>query len=141
MKPVKYFSNEFAMNSQVYKQLCPTPVRPHGGFARENFSIIAHFICKLNSSSSLDSRSVPWLGNASVCRLKVIMFCAILCHISCRSRNCLGSLSTAWLVSLVVFSCYMWLPSGDTRGPSVVFEAVDMPCVGPFHVSHSVDYI
>ena len=32
-------------------------------------------------------------------------------------------------------------PSGDARGPSVVFEAVDMPCPGPFHLSHSVDYI
>ena len=32
-------------------------------------------------------------------------------------------------------------PSGDARGPSVVFEAVDMPCPGPFHFSHSVDYI
>ena len=29
----------------------------------------------------------------------------------------------------------------DTRGPSVVFEAADMPCPGPFHFSHSVDYI
>ena len=28
-----------------------------------------------------------------------------------------------------------------TRGPSVVFEAVDMPCQRPFHFSHSVDYI
>ena len=32
-------------------------------------------------------------------------------------------------------------PSGDTRGPSVVFEAVDMPCPGPFQFSYSVDYI
>ena len=32
------------------------------------------------------------------------------------------------------------LQSGDTRGPSVVFEAVDMPCPGPFHFSHSGDY-
>ena len=32
-------------------------------------------------------------------------------------------------------------PSGDARGPSVVFEAVNMPCPGPFHFSHSVDYI
>ena len=31
--------------------------------------------------------------------------------------------------------------SGDARGPSVFFEAVDMPCPGPFHFSHSVDYI
>ena len=30
-------------------------------------------------------------------------------------------------------------PSGDARGPSVVFEAVDMPC--PFHFTHSVYYI
>ena len=35
----------------------------------------------------------------------------------------------------------IWSPSGDARGPSVVFEAVDMPCPGPFHFSHSVDYI
>ena len=35
----------------------------------------------------------------------------------------------------------IWSPSGDTRGLSVVFEAVDMPCPGSFHFSHSVDYI
>ena len=35
----------------------------------------------------------------------------------------------------------IWSPSGDARGPSVVFEAVNMPCLGPFHFSHSVDYI
>ena len=35
----------------------------------------------------------------------------------------------------------IWSPSGDARGPSVVFEAVDMPCPGPFHFSHSVNYI
>ena len=35
----------------------------------------------------------------------------------------------------------IWSPSGVARGPSVVFEAVDMPCPGPFHCSHSVDYI
>ena len=35
----------------------------------------------------------------------------------------------------------IWSPSGDARGPSVVFEAVDMPCSGPFHFSPSVDYI
>ena len=41
----------------------------------------------------------------------------------------------------VVFSCHT---SGDPRGPSVVFEAVDigpMPCPGPFHFSHSLHYI
>ena len=30
----------------------------------------------------------------------------------------------------------IWSPSGDARGPPVVFEAVNMPCPGPFHVSH-----
>ena len=35
----------------------------------------------------------------------------------------------------------IWSPSGDTRGPSVVLERVDIPCPEPFHLSHSVDYI
>ena len=35
----------------------------------------------------------------------------------------------------------IWYPSGDARGPSVVFEAVIMPRPGQFHFSHSVDYI
>ena len=35
----------------------------------------------------------------------------------------------------------IWSPSGDARGPSVVFEVVNMRCPGPFHFSHSVDYI
>ena len=35
----------------------------------------------------------------------------------------------------------VWSPSGDTWGPSVVFEAVDRPCPGQFHFSYSIDYI
>ena len=35
----------------------------------------------------------------------------------------------------------IWYPRGDTRGPSVVIEAVDMLCPGPFHFSHNADYI
>ena len=35
----------------------------------------------------------------------------------------------------------VWSPGGDTRGPSVIFEAVDMLCPGPFHFSHIPDYI
>ena len=31
-------------------------------------------------------------------------------------------------------------PSSDMRGPSVIFEAVDVPFPGPLHFSHSVDY-
>ena len=60
--------------------------------------------------------------------------------ISCRSSICLGRLFTAWLSPLLYF-LVIWSPSGDTRDPSVVFEAVDMPCQGPFHFSYSVDYI
>ena len=30
---------------------------------------------------------------------------------------------------------------GDTRGPSVLIEAVDVPCQGPLHFSHIADYI
>ena len=44
---------------------------------------------------------------------------------SCRSSICSGRDTAAWLVP--------WSPRGDTRGPSVVFEAVDMPCPGPFN--------
>ena len=29
----------------------------------------------------------------------------------------------------------VWPPSGDTCGPSVVFEAVDVPCPGPLFVT------
>ena len=53
---------------------------------------------------------------------------------------CPGRLSTAWLISLVLF-VFLWPSSGDTRGPSVVFQAVDMPCLGPFNWSHIGDYI
>ena len=35
----------------------------------------------------------------------------------------------------------MWSPSVDTRCPSVVFEAVDVPCPGPFQFSHITDYM
>ena len=34
----------------------------------------------------------------------------------------------------------IWSPSDDTRGPSVVFKAVDMPCPGPFFY-YIPDYI
>ena len=35
----------------------------------------------------------------------------------------------------------VWSTSDNTRGPSDVFEAVDMPCPIPFYLSYSVDYI
>ena len=97
--------------------------------------------CHQTSSSSLGSRCVPWLGvGLSMSSPNDPVLCCSL-PLSCRSSICPGRLSTAWLVSLVVFS-FIWSPSGDARGPSVVFEAVNMPCPGPFHFfSHSVDYI
>ena len=39
------------------------------------------------------------------------------------------------------FFLVIWSPSGDTRGPTLIFEAADMPCPGPFNFSYSVDYI
>ena len=57
--------------------------------------------------------------------------------ISCRSSICLGRLSTAWLVSLVIFFCH--------NGLQVVTREVHRsslrPCSGPFNFSNRVDYI
>ena len=59
--------------------------------------------------------------------------------ISCRSSICPDRLSIAWLVSLVIFFVIS-SPSGEARGPSVIFEAVDILCPGPFHFSHTYDF-
>ena len=34
----------------------------------------------------------------------------------------------------------IWAPSGDARGPSVVFKMVGLPSPGPLHLSHIGDY-
>ena len=77
---------------------------------------------------------------ASACRLQITLSCAVLCHIAS-----LQYLSRSSLRRLAGLPCRiflsLWSPSGDTRGPSVVFETVDMSCPGPFHFSHSVHYI
>ena len=76
----------------------------------------------------------------SACRLQMTLSCAIPCHVvslqylSRSSFHRLAGLPCRLFLSL-------WSPSGDARGPSVVSEAVDMPCPGPFNFSHSVDYI
>ena len=72
------------------------------------------------------------------------MSCAVLCHIvslQYLSRSSLHRLAGLPYNNLLTSFLVIWSPSGDARGPSVVFEAVDMPCPGPFHFSHSVDYI
>ena len=79
-------------------------------------------------------------ANASACCLQITLSCAFLCHI-----EPLQYLSRSSLHRLAGLPCRLFIvirsPSGDTRGPSVVFEAVDMPCPGPFHFSYIVDYI
>ena len=46
-------------------------------------------------------------AKASACHLQITLSCAVLCHIVSLQYICPGRLSTAWLVSLVVFSCHM----------------------------------
>ena len=62
--------------------------------------------------------------------------------ISCRSGQYLSMSSLHRLAGLPCrIFLSLWSPSGDTRGPSVVLEADDLPCSGPFHFSHIADYI
>ena len=78
-------------------------------------------------------------AKASTCRLQITLSCAVLCHIV--SLQYLSRSSLHRLAGLPCRLFLSWSPSGDARGPSVIFEAVNMPCPGPFHFSHSVDYI
>ena len=91
-------------------------------------------------SSSLGSRCVPWLGEGlSMSSPNDPVLCCPLPYRVAPVFVQVVSPPLGWspLTSFLV----IWSPSGDARGPSVVFEAVDMPCPGPFHFSHSVDYI
>ena len=93
-----------------------------------------------SSSSSLGSRCVPWLGEGlSMLSPNYPVLCFPLPYRVAPVFVQVVSPSLGWspLSSFLV----IWSPTGDTRGPSVVFEAVDMPCPGPFHFSYSVDYI
>ena len=93
-----------------------------------------------HTSSSLGSRCVLWLGEGlSMSSPNDPVLCCPLPYRDAPVFVQVVSPPLGWspLSSFLV----IWSPSGDTRGPSVVFEAVDMPCPGPFHFSHSVDYI
>ena len=93
-----------------------------------------------SSSSSLGSRGVPWLGEGlSMSSPNDPVLCCPLPYRVAPVFVQVVSPPLGWspLSSFLV----IWSPSGDARGPSVVFEAVNMPCPGPFHLSHSVDYI
>ena len=85
-----------------------------------------------SSSSSLGSRCVPWLGEGlSMLSPNYPVLCFPLPYRVAPVFVQVVSPSLGWspLSSFLV----IWSPTGDTRGPSVVFEAVDMPCPGPFH--------
>ena len=78
----------------------------------------------------------------SACRLQMTLSCAVLSPLPYPVAPVFVQVVSpplGWspLSSFLV----IWSRSGDARGPSVVFEAVNMPCPGPFHFSHSVDYI
>ena len=95
---------------------------------------------KVHHHSSLGSRCVPWLGEGlSMSSPNDPVLCCPLPYRVAPVFVQVVSPPLGWspLTSFLV----IWSPSGDARGPSVVFEAADMPCPGPFHFSHSVDYI
>ena len=93
-----------------------------------------------SSSSSLGSRCVPWLGEGL--SMRSTNYPVLCCPLPYRVAPVFVQVVSpplGWspLSSFPV----IWSPSGGTRRPSVVFEAVDMPCPGPFYFSHSVHYI
>ena len=93
-----------------------------------------------SSSSSLGSRRVPWLGEGlSMSSPNDPVLCCPLPYRVAPVFVQVVSPPLGW--SPLTYFLVIWSPSGDARGPSVVFQAVDMPCPGPFHFSHSVDYI
>ena len=106
--------------------------------------LFPHFIFlvfhNISSSSSLDSRCVPWLGEGL--SMPSPNFPVFYCPLPYRVAPVFVQVVSpplGW--SPLSYFLVIWSPNGDTRGPSVVFEVVDMPCPGPFHLSYSVDYI
>ena len=119
--------------------------------SNKGFNIHAHVYTVRNSlivssSSSLGSRCVPWLGEGlSMSSPNNPVLCCPLPYRVAPVFVQVVSPPLGWspLTSFLV----IWSPSGDARGPSVVFEAVDMPCPhsknkwcseGPYWVLHFV---
>ena len=78
-------------------------------------------------SSSLGSRCITWLGEGL--NMPSPYYRSVCSPLPYRVASSIypGRLSTdGW--SPLLYFLVIWSPSGDTRGPSVVFEAVDMPC-------------
>ena len=87
-----------------------------------------------SSSSSLGSRCVPWLGEGL--SMPPPCYPVLCCPLPDRVAPVFVQVVSPQLGCSPLSSfLVIWSPSGDTRGPSVVFEAVDMPCPGPFHFS------
>ena len=100
------------------------------------WSCVHMSVCQ-SPSSSLGSRCVPWLGDGlSMSYPNDPVLCCPLPYRVAPVFVQVISPPLGWspLSSFLV----IWSPSGDMRCSSVVFEAVDMPCPGPFHFSHSV---
>ena len=86
-----------------------------------------------------NSRSHHWAAvmsrgwtKASERRIQVNLSCA-QCAVHCQ-------IVPLQYVSPLSSFPVIWSPSGDTLGPSVVFEAVDVPCQAPLHICHIADY-
>ena len=89
------------------------------------------------SSSSLGSLSVLWLGKGLSMPPSGVLCCPLPDGVAPVFVQVVSPpLSWSPLSSFLV----IWSPSGDTRGPAVAFEAVDMPCSGPLNFSHNADY-
>ena len=95
-------------------------------------------LCRYSSINIIVAHHHHWAAvvsrgwtKASACRLQVTLSCAVLCHIVSLQYLSKSSPSFGWspLSSFLV----IWSPIGDTRGPSVVFEAVDMHCPVPLN--------
>ena len=105
-----------------------------------NMSLQKGIVPLESSSSSLGSRCVPWLGEGlSMSSPNYPVLCCPLPYRVAPVFVQVVSPPLGWspLSSFLV----IWSPSGDARVPSVILEVVNMPCPGPFHFSHSVDYI
>ena len=90
--------------------------------------------------SSLGSRCVPWLGEGL--SMSSPNYPGLCCPLPYRVAPVfVQGVSPPLGWSPLPSFLFIWSPSGDARGTSVFFETVDMPCPGPFHFSHSVDYI
>ena len=74
---------------------------------------------------------------ASAYRLQITLYCALPYRVAPVFAQVVSP-PLGW--SPLSYFLVIWSPSGDTRGPSVVFEAVIMLCAGHF-IFLSVDYI